>query len=398
LICVLSSEGLNPGLKCKTFAVNDCEGFLFMCTKQFILQITFFLYIATILIQPCYAYRSIEFNGVERRDVIREDTLRQEAKFGDYDIKIYRDWDIGTFGVVQVFKDGEIVFEEQNYSYRIGLMYDNHPDSSLVAPGKDITGDGIPNLVISHWTGGMHCCFEFYVFSLGDEFRFIDKINAEHSDMASFKDVNSDGILDFITYDYAFAYWHESFAGSPSPQVILTFRNGRYRMGTDIMAKPAINDEQYYAKLKEYDETAPNSCSDNSGVGPWKKNGQCIKSVVWTHMLDLIYTGHPKTAWSFLDRIWAGDEPTKQAFLDDFKTQLALSDYSEDLPVDLAKYRPNIDNESDKMRLRSKKNVQMMIDLMGSIKEELNSESIFPEQNTSSDEAVERILHGPSRQ
>ena len=92
-----------------------------MIPKNSVLLTIILLVTATIFIQPCYAYRSIEFNGVERHDVIREDTLREEAKFGDYEIKIYRDWEIGTFGTVQIFKDGEIVFSSPVRSSRLVL-------------------------------------------------------------------------------------------------------------------------------------------------------------------------------------------------------------------------------------------------------------------------------------
>ena len=340
-----------------------------MNTKQFFIQIIILFFM---VVQPCYAYRTIELSGVERRDVIREDTLREQAKFGNYEIKIYRDWDIGTFGTVQIFKEGQIVFEEQQHKFSLGasdgdMRLDHSPEI-----GQDITGDGEPNLVISEWSGGMHCCFSVYIFSIGKEFRLIDIINGEHG-FIGFDDLDGDGVLEFISFDWTFAYWHECFAGSPAPKVILAYRDGRYQLAYDLMQKPAIDDSSYYEDLAEYVKVAPNVCKDDSGVAPWKNNGQCIISSAWGHMLTLIYTGHPDEAWAFLDRIWEGDEVSKQAFLDDFKGQLALSDYADDLPVDLSRYTPDIDDEAQRKDLRFQTYYNSMIQSLESF-EKKNSQ------------------------
>lgn len=40
--------------------------------------------------------------------------------------------------------------------------------------GRDITGDGRPNLVAYDWSGGAHCCSNYYVFELGYPSRVLD--------------------------------------------------------------------------------------------------------------------------------------------------------------------------------------------------------------------------------
>jgi len=113
--------------------------------------------------------------------------------------------------------------------------------NALTEMGKNITGNGIPNLVISEWTGGAHCCSNFYIFEIGARFRFLAKIEAGHGDMSHFANLDGDGNLEFVGADWTFAYWRTSFAESPAPEIILRFAAGGYRLAEDLMRKPAVS-------------------------------------------------------------------------------------------------------------------------------------------------------------
>jgi len=274
----------------------------------------------------------IEVAALESPAVVDPKHLQDEVKIGDYAISVYRDLEIGTQGVLQILKKNEVVFEEQNHSYYIGLIEVSLPENKYLREGNDITGDGNPEIVVSHWSGGAHCCFDYYVFSLGEEFNLIQKFEIDDCSAATFEDLDNDGIFEFIGADFAFAYWHASFANSPAPQVVLKYADGEYKLALDLMAKPLptlINEEVILAdqELKEH------YCSKE--YWSWQKEGVCITSDVWDHMLDLIYTGHPDEAWKFLDRVWKGKESTKQWFIYDFKRRLVTSHYANQLPIDL---------------------------------------------------------------
>lgn len=353
---------------------------------------TILIIIASVFLATyAYAYKSIQIGGVERRDVIKKKNLQEHTKYGDYEIRIYRDLDAGTDGVVQIFQKGKLVFEEQGHSYSLGssdgdTLLDNSPKI-----GQDITGDGEPDLVFSHWSGGAHCCFDTYVFSIGKEFRFTDKIEGEHGFMG-FKDLDGDGMPEFIGYDWAFAYWNASFAGSPAPEVILRYKNGGYRLAYDLMKKP-LSEIKSFEEIRLKDEELNKS---QCGMGnAWNLNGYCIQSDIWTHMLDLIYGGYPELAWKFLDESWGSDDETKNAFLTDFKHQLAISDYAGGLPVDFKGYEPDIENDSEKSELRFKTYYDKMLKHMNLTKEEKSKSLSLPTINsTGSNEDIERALRG----
>jgi hypothetical protein len=99
--------------------------------------------------------------------------LIDRQKFRDYVVEVYA----GSF---EILRNGESVFEQKGSdrsdldSFQIGLPESevSDPDQlKRVAMGNDITGDGEPDLVVSEYTGGAHCCFIVYIFEVGPHFR-----------------------------------------------------------------------------------------------------------------------------------------------------------------------------------------------------------------------------------
>ncbi|MGB3308600.1 MAG: hypothetical protein WBG32_04925 [Nodosilinea sp.] len=93
----------------------------------------------------------------------------------------------------------------------------------------DLDSDGTPEVVVQTFTGGAHCCLAITTYTWQDEqftptyFGYLDGGGGE------FIDLNSDGLMEFVTLDNAFFYTFSSYAGSYPPSVILTYDNGEYR-------------------------------------------------------------------------------------------------------------------------------------------------------------------------
>jgi len=88
-----------------------------------------------------------------------KESLQDEQHYGDYTVRIYRE--SITNSLFQILKDDLVLYSEEGRRFQIGdICRDNK--NPLIEMGKDITGDGEPNLVVSHWSGGAHCCFTYY--------------------------------------------------------------------------------------------------------------------------------------------------------------------------------------------------------------------------------------------
>jgi hypothetical protein len=241
-----------------------------------------------------------------------------EAKYGEYTIRTYRN--PRDEGCVRILKGRKLVFSRTGWEFKIGAGF--YKESGILI-GSDMTGKGKPNAVVSEWSGGAHCCFTFHIFELGESFKEISVIKSDHSDLARFVDLDHDGSYEFDGNDWAFAYWRTSFMASPAPRVVLKFSDGRYRLAYNLMTKPEPSE-------KEFGEMVAKIRSDNewhAGISTDCKFDCGVPVALWTYVLELMYTGHPKLAWRLYNESWPGNRADKADFKDQFCTQLRSSRY-----------------------------------------------------------------------
>jgi len=299
--------------------------------------------------------------------------LVQMASYGPYVVRIYRDEE-QHIDLLRITKDGAETHLHVSGIIRIGPFYEeNKEQAALLKVGRDITGDGQPNLVIADYSGGAHCCLSYYVFSVGKEFKLIDVLNAEDSDLARFIDVDGDGVLEFAMNDWTFEYWNVPFASSPAPRVYLAYRGEGYRIALDLMRQPSPSPESETKLINKIraDPTwnhtpkigkttsaetvlAPNKATvdalmslvpkgvkrsqvvtllrrwdrlETYDADGWTNGALTVPPEVWSHMLHHIYTGHADLAWNFLERCWPDGKGGMATFLADFMTVLSTSPY-----------------------------------------------------------------------
>jgi hypothetical protein len=101
--------------------------------------------------------------------------------------------------------------------------------------GQDINRDGEPELIVSEWSGGAHCCYTTTIYSAGTEAaRQIFSRNTGNCGPGGFEDLDGDGALEFVTCDDGWAYTYCSFADSPFPRVVYAYdiARGEYAPAT----------------------------------------------------------------------------------------------------------------------------------------------------------------------
>ena len=247
--------------------------------------------------------------------------LTDEQSYNNYTVKTFFNSE-DEKGYLKIIQNGKTVFKQHGYKFRIGLeLSDNefkrmgsNASNKLIAIGKDITGKGEPNLVVTHWSGGAHCCSTFDVFEIGKEFKKIATLDAYDSDDAHFEDIRGDKKLVFVANDWTFAYWNTCFAESPAPKIILEFKDDKYVLANDLMYKPSPTQKALNNRIKIIQK------SDT-----WKDGKAPVE--LWEYMLDLIYSGNTKVAWQFFDKAWLPGVAGKKEFMKSFQAQLKKSSY-----------------------------------------------------------------------
>jgi len=223
-----------------------------------------------------------------------------------------------------VLKDGREIHRREGWRWEVDGTPDL-PDARYVAPkpGSDITGDGIPDVVLRDYSGGAHCCSTYYVFELRDSLPVHQLVAGDHA--ALFKQMDDRPALEVELSDDNYAYWRSSFIDSAAPKVVLRYRAQAYEIAPDLMRAPPPSqaDMAQWAEESRADygwkmETKPRGADDASDLG----------GVFLDKVTQLIYQGHADLVQTFVDLAWPSAKPGKDAFVAELmECRIRNSDY-----------------------------------------------------------------------
>lgn len=207
----------------------------------------------------------------------------------------------------------------------------------VVAPGYNVCGSGSPEMIVERANCGAKCLYEYFIFSLGKNFKQVTKIETGN-DSINFIDIGGDGAVEGIGIENTFDCWNYSSASSPRIPVALRIKNGKLRLATDLMKTPPPS-AAYMNKIVAETKKELHPIKDENGnvtneiVAPFE---------LVTYMLELIYSGNGDAAWKFVDQVWPNQDVTwesttprrsvnKQQFIAEVKAQMAKSPYWNDV-------------------------------------------------------------------
>jgi hypothetical protein len=210
-----------------------------------------------------------------------EARLAEQLSINGYTIKV---WDTSVGSV---------------WEYRRAMVEVIGPDGSVSTvdwvsrldpvSGQDITGDGNPDFVVERYSGGASCCFSYVVLGLGEELTSID-LPLDSPAQATFRDLDSDGILEVIGTDGSFRCVLCCCADSPEPIVVLRYNQERGY----IPASPDFP-EIYDTVIPEYRAKA-----EGRWNGPFEEQDPTGRCYVLPLVLAYLYSGRAAEAWEAL--------------------------------------------------------------------------------------------------
>lgn len=236
--------------------------------------------------------------------------------------------DIGQ-GCIRATNDAKTLFRRKiigDSTFTFGQRASEDGSIAVIPNGTDLTGHGTPDVLITAWSGGAHCCRTDYVFEVGPPFRLLGVIDARDADESHFAKLDNSDHYYYLTTDYVFAYWYGSFAGSPVEPVILEYRDdnkgGGFHLALDKMRRPAPTPQEWNSALTKVKNDLAlkraNMVND-------------MRTDLWSEALHLLYTGHSDLAWKFIQEAGPEAQAAPDPDLSDFCSRLKTSDYWRDI-------------------------------------------------------------------
>lgn len=172
---------------------------------------------------------------------------------------------------------------------------------SIVLAGKDVNGDGIPDLVLESDSGGMHGTNTYYVFSFGQKPELILKFQTEAVPARFIPSRTSNG-MEVQTWDGAFFMFdHQPTAGSPYPLVYFRMDDNRL---IDISSQHLADYDKKIRELKA-DISAEELKTFFQAENESEKAGlEHTASQVLRIVLAYLYSGRQSQARAELRKMW----------------------------------------------------------------------------------------------
>ncbi|WP_404787096.1 hypothetical protein [Altericista sp. CCNU0014] len=92
---------------------------------------------------------------------------------------------------------------------------------------KDLDRNAAPEVVVSTYTGGAHCCTEYTIHGWQKSKFTTAETGPLDSGGGQFQDLDGNGTLEFLSVDNAFLYAFDSYAGSFPPTRIYEYKAGK---------------------------------------------------------------------------------------------------------------------------------------------------------------------------
>ena len=177
--------------------------------------------------------------------------------------------------------------------------------------GAALGGDGTPDLVLSGYSGGLHCCYVYEIVSLGHT----PKVVHTFSDPVPMTfEKQADGTALIRAADGVFDYFLVPHTDAVMPQVILKL-NGSDLVDVSSAFRLRLQRFTIRKSSKCVSEAHHADAIDKLRKSNYRKNlyTDQIPTVrrVLTIVLDYVYSGREEKAWQTLDEMWPATDVSR---------------------------------------------------------------------------------------
>jgi hypothetical protein len=238
---------------------------------------------------------------------------------------------------------------------------------TIHAVGRDLDGDGQPDVHFSSYSGGAHCCTTHHVYRLKPQPKKVATYNAGNAGGGEFIDIAGRKAPIMVSADDSSANAFAPYANSYFPMVILEVSpRGRFQFAHDLMqsrlpGQPppvcaqalATTNPWLKERCNEYVTSRRQSRTADikARLAEIKSTraadkltwddyyGRGVLAAVSAEMNRYTYTGHGAAAFNWLETVWPGNDAIKVRFVQTLRQVQGKSIFAEDLKALAADYK-----------------------------------------------------------
>ena len=254
---------------------------------------------------------------------------------------------------VIIFKQGKPVWQTNAKETDPGSRWTLH------TMGRDLDGDGRPDIHFSSFTGGTNCCTTHHIYELKPRFKRLAVYSAGAVGGGEFIDVPGRKTPIMISADDSSANAFAPYANSYFPAIILEVgERGRLKFATDLMQSrlPGQPPPVCALPLAATNLWLKERCAEYTGARRLARTAEikaklaAIKSgreserlgwddyfatgvlaAVSAEMNRYTYTGHGNAGMIWLETVWPGNDAVKVKFVTTLRQTQAKSQFAADL-------------------------------------------------------------------
>ncbi|MBW4557518.1 MAG: hypothetical protein KME59_16570 [Trichormus sp. ATA11-4-KO1] len=197
---------------------------------------------------------------------------------------------------LQIIRAGKTIVDQKlpqdsEYDRPIGGLF---TDNKL--PVLDLDGNKEPEIIADFFTGGAHCCTYSLIYRYDSKSQRYTQIRHEWGNGGyQLKDVDQDGVQEFISQDDRFAYAFTSYAASGYPLQIWQYRQGKM---IDITRRyPQLIYNHAFEQWQTYTEA--------------RRQGDDGKGFLASYLADKYMLGQEQDGWQRVQQAYKQSDRTQ---------------------------------------------------------------------------------------
>lgn len=176
----------------------------------------------------------------------------------------------------------------------------------MIEPDTDLDGDGVPEFIVSEYTGGANCCFRLHICKVWPDFHH-QVLDLDYASGGIFLQLDSDPAMEAEVRDFSMDFFYSGPRRGVAPPLKMDFDGREWRPSASLMRAAPATEAEIEAMVQAWDGF------EIDDAGMVRKFGSASPHP-WAPMVRLIYTGHADQAWDVLARAMPKSLRARQAF------------------------------------------------------------------------------------